>query len=67
MPSLHVDFETFEALQRYRLRLATDAGSAVGISMNSAVHHLLISNPPYPGRAEPDALTYNNPMPAETI
>ena len=67
MPSLYVDFETFEALQRYRLRLATEAGSAVGISMNSAVHHLLISNPPYPGRAEPDLLTYNNPMPAETI
>ena len=67
MPSLHVDFEAFEALQRYRLRLATDAGSAVGISINSAVHHLLISNPPYPGSAEPDALTYNNPMPADTI
>ena len=67
MPSITVNLGTFEVLQRYRLKLATDAGSAVGISMNSVVRHLLIANPPYPERAEPDAPTYNNPMPAETI
>ena len=52
-----------ELLKRYRDKLVRDAGSAVGISLNSAVHDLLISDPPFPEKGNPDAPTYSHPMP----
>jgi hypothetical protein len=70
MPTINIDMNAFDALQRYKLELATHVGSAIGISMNSAVHHLLstvgVVTPPRAERVGPGSLISNETT-TETI